>query len=374
VRLSIFVFCVWAAVTTGCTHVQLRHNTVRQAKTISDIYQQQVLDNLAKFARDPNALPHFAVATGGFSDVTDVTEGGLTAAWNATRFTGAGLASAVNRGMKQNWTLVPVNDPRKLELMRCAYQKAVACCRGRSSYCCPECSKRFKNFYTGNDNEEIPLPCTEESNGTITSCCLNSGWLKVGCKRCIHKFEKRDSCCLIGTHCRCHVCVSLGVGTDELTKLTIAILDFAINDPPAIRTKEVTAYLDGDGGPANSKDAAFVVTAALPITAGVKQVLTEQEKEISRLRAPFYHQRQLLERAFEGQRLQGILPAPASDTDIDKDTGKRPMPLEAPVNLPSIQDLPTTESPDVIRLTPRPSFRRVPQNQLFLEQLQRVRQ
>lgn len=44
----------------GCTHMHLHRSTVRQAGTLDDIYQQQVLDNLAKFVYDSNSLPHFA--------------------------------------------------------------------------------------------------------------------------------------------------------------------------------------------------------------------------------------------------------------------------------------------------------------------------
>jgi hypothetical protein len=31
----------------GCTHTQLRKNTIRQAGTLTDTYTQQVMDNLA---------------------------------------------------------------------------------------------------------------------------------------------------------------------------------------------------------------------------------------------------------------------------------------------------------------------------------------
>ena len=44
------------SVIVGCTHVQLQKDTVQQARTLSDIYQQQVLDNLAKFVYDFNSL------------------------------------------------------------------------------------------------------------------------------------------------------------------------------------------------------------------------------------------------------------------------------------------------------------------------------
>ena len=38
--------------TTGCMHIPLRNNTANQARTVSDLYQQQVLNNLAMFVDD----------------------------------------------------------------------------------------------------------------------------------------------------------------------------------------------------------------------------------------------------------------------------------------------------------------------------------
>ena len=63
-RLALGLAVAAALAGTGCTHVQLRKNTVNQADTLSEIYQQQVLDNLAMFVYDYYSLPHFAIPTG----------------------------------------------------------------------------------------------------------------------------------------------------------------------------------------------------------------------------------------------------------------------------------------------------------------------
>ena len=55
--------------------------------------------------------------------------------------------------MRENYTMTPINDPRKLELMRCAYQRAVtSCCMLGEAAGCPSCEKRFNRFYLGSPN------------------------------------------------------------------------------------------------------------------------------------------------------------------------------------------------------------------------------
>ena len=48
----IAVVALLLPVVAGCTHQQLRFNTVSQARTVADVHTQQVLDNLAKFVHD----------------------------------------------------------------------------------------------------------------------------------------------------------------------------------------------------------------------------------------------------------------------------------------------------------------------------------
>lgn len=262
----------------GCTHIQLRKNTVRQAATVSDIYQQQVLDNLAKFASDPNAMPHFAIATGGINDVDDSINGGFNLRWNFTRFIGADTGGTGTRTMSENWSLTTVSDPRKLELMRCAYQNAVSGCRGVSVDCCPDCQKRINSFYTGDKNTPPKHPLDPESSGEVTAACLNTGWFCVACESCGDKVRRNNPCCHVGTHCGCTVYVTPGRGTDELAKLTLAILDFAIHDPPPKKTKEVVAYLDANGAPANKHTATFAVKANVSASGDVQAILSDAER------------------------------------------------------------------------------------------------
>ena len=129
-------------VLTGCTHTRLRHNTVNQAQTLSEVYQHQVLNNLARFVYDSNALPDFAVPNAGASDVQDSANIGFAVNWIRSGFDSTALNGGATRGMAESWTLTPVTDPRKLELMCCAYQRAVAsCCPTSESAGCPDCLK-----------------------------------------------------------------------------------------------------------------------------------------------------------------------------------------------------------------------------------------
>ncbi len=149
-RLALASALLMIVLANGCTtHRALRRNTIKQAGTVTDIHQQQVLDNLAKFLYDPHAVPSFALATQGTSDVTDNGQASGVTGWLANGFDKFSLTLGASRTAKQNWTMTPVTDPRKLELMRCAYQRVLANCGVAESACCPDCKKRFNKFYTG---------------------------------------------------------------------------------------------------------------------------------------------------------------------------------------------------------------------------------
>lgn len=252
--------------TCGCTHAQLRRNTVRQAQSVADIYQQQVMDNLAKFAYDYNSLPHFSTASGGTSQIQDQGTLSYTGTWISSPV--QTLNPQLQRQALESWTMLPVSDPRKLELMRCAFQTAIAPCLGRApSGECPGCSKIFNHFYMGDPSIDIPHP---NDSGYITSKCIDPGycWLGIGCEKCA---PKNCGCTFIGRYCGTCVWVLPG-GQDELTKLTIAILDYAIKDPapspptPPVQMKTVVSFFDSNGAPTTRENAVREVMATIPAT------------------------------------------------------------------------------------------------------------
>lgn len=233
------VICVAALM--GCRQIQLRNHTAVQARTVSDMHTQQVMDNLAMFVYDPGSFPSFSTFDQGAAQVSDM--GGLATPTQIGRFTAAeilglttfGIEPRLERTAFESWTIKPVNDPRKLELMRCAYQRAVAGIHPEAD-CCPDCRRLFNKFYTGNPETEI---ADKVKSGHTTTDCLagDSYWFETGCKKCV---PRNCECLYVGSYCGRYVWVR-PEGRNELSKLTLAILDFAVNDPAKEEkpTKEV---------------------------------------------------------------------------------------------------------------------------------------
>ncbi len=67
-------------------------------------------------------------------------------------------------------------------------------------------------------------------------------WFHVGCKKCVPKH-----CTLVGHYYGTYVWVTRGLGSNELAELTIAMLDFAANEPRDLPQKEVTVNIEPDG-------------------------------------------------------------------------------------------------------------------------------
>ena len=260
------------SVALGCAHIQLQKDTVRQARTLSDIYEQQVLDNLAKFVYDINSLPHFSIADGGTTAVNDqlIGNGSLLLP------TGANSILGINgqRQCQEAWTLTPISDPRKLELMRCSYQRAVACALSCGQAVeCKNCQQLINSFYTGRADTSPRVArrstgqadpgmmrpqgcsqiqpsgsaeCWHETKATvgasgktpdeqrsvadlsgITADDLNAGccWFRVCCAKCIGRH--RHDCCKVGEYCGVHVVVEGNIGQEMLSRLTLVMLDLA---------------------------------------------------------------------------------------------------------------------------------------------------
>jgi hypothetical protein len=276
---------------SGCAATRLRCASAEQASAVGEFQQQQVLDNLAMFVLDYNSMPYFSYANQSADSVTDQAAINANATFTRVNtapssqlarivsfLSPASLAASAQRSMNHAFTITPVNDPRKLELMRCAYQLAVRSCgRGAVSGTCPDCNTRFKVFYTGDPNGDI----RQGANGITTSECLNSNccWFHIGCKKCA---PKHCDCTLVGEYCDCYVWVT-EEGRDELTKLTLAILDFALNNPPQKRTKEVVYNIDENGLPTTNNLAVGKVTASVAIDENPEALLKMSQAEEVRI-------------------------------------------------------------------------------------------
>ena len=107
---------------------------MNQAKSLTGIYERQVLDNLAMFSQNPDALPFFAIPKAGSAQVTD--SGAISASpLNGPIHTALSLTS-LSRGNAETWTLEPVSDPAKLRRMRCAYRRALGYSFKECNKCC----------------------------------------------------------------------------------------------------------------------------------------------------------------------------------------------------------------------------------------------
>jgi hypothetical protein len=279
-RAAGLVVLALIGLTCGCTHMQLQKNTVRQARTLGDIHQQQVLNNLAMFVYDYNSFPSFSIPNQGGSNVTDTGTAAAAPGWSrgagAFLFDSLGLSFGAAREAQESFTMTPVNDPRKLELMRCAYQQAASNCGyGEPSKHCPDCQAIMNKFYTGDPDGDA-----SKTDGTVNVECLKPAcWFQAGCKKCV---PKHCPCTYVGEYCGCYVWV-LPEGRNELAKLTLAILDYAVNDSPTLRSKQVVYYIDEYGLPTTQERAVGTVTAAVGIDEAPGSLLNSAAPDTARL-------------------------------------------------------------------------------------------
>lgn len=265
---------------SGCAHTQLRWNTTHQSRTLTEIYEQQVLDNLAMFVHDPNSLPFFSTPSSGSSQVTDQGSVGSDLTWRRAIGFDAGILKLFGqRQMLESWSLSPVSDPRRLELMRCAYQEVVANCGiGPAFDGCPSCEKLRNRFYMGLSKGTKSLAEHSIETGKTTPTCLSpTCWLGCGCKKCV---EVHGKCCKVGHYCGTYVWLLPG-GQNELSKLTLITLDYALNQPaspPVARTVEAEFRLKADGTPVTSvNETATVIKAILDVNGGLPKYTPPKE-------------------------------------------------------------------------------------------------
>lgn len=207
---------------TGCTHTQLQCNTIDQTRTTSDIYQQQVLDNLAMFVKNSSAVPQFSLLGDGSNDVSDSVNANADPL-NAFR---TALQLGGSRGMDQGWVVTPISDPHKLELMQCAYRRAL----GYVSNSCPNCKKLEAKFEGVDDAAYAP------------DCPVIGGFLQWSDRQC----DVPKGCCgLHGEYCGCYVWVCPNPEARmRFSRLVFKILDYAVHESHG-RTKTVTLNVKG---------------------------------------------------------------------------------------------------------------------------------
>ena len=243
---------------TGCASQHLRRNTVQHASTLPDIYEMQVLNNLARFVENPEATPHFELPSSGGTNIM----GQIAAETNALNTFRENFGLSANRSGATSWTLAPITDPDRLKRMKCAFQRAV----GHVPANCDECCKVQRQIITptSEPKEIVPYP-----DGTYTPgkdecndpCMRASCWFSTSCNR-------RDAVNSGGPfgHYRGIFVWIPKSGRADFSALVFDILNYASKSPASARTKEVTLYFDSDGKAVSKDDAHQVVKATIGLS------------------------------------------------------------------------------------------------------------
>jgi hypothetical protein len=311
---QVLIVMVAALMTLGCTHDQLRRNSLGQASSLAELHEQQVLDNIARFVHNPETIPYFALPGNALNEMNDkgsFVNNGLfkRAGFGFFPLESNGLNSTLERTAKENWILTPVNDPRKLELMRCAYRNAVnahvRCVDDVEGLAddCPDCVARWKKFYGTNKDGSI------SSGGRVTITCANSQvpWFHWGNK---HDVPKHERCLLVAEHCGVYVWVC-PQGRAELTKLTLMMLDFALNPFPSTPTKNVVIYLDSNYNPTFPDNASMVVSGTIAVSDPIQSILQGDQ---SRIRGATESRQKALD-----EEIPSPTPLPPRESDRSRD-------------------------------------------------------
>jgi hypothetical protein len=107
----------------GCAHRQLQCTTIKAGSTQTTLNYQQILENLAVFVCNREAVPWHIKLDGGIMQVTD--QGSLESgpALNGALFTWLPTVFG-ERTVVSQWQVDPTIDPSDLDLLRLAYLKA----------------------------------------------------------------------------------------------------------------------------------------------------------------------------------------------------------------------------------------------------------
>jgi hypothetical protein len=107
-------------VASGCTSVQLRNNTVRQVGTLTHLQHQVVLNNMAAYTCNPDAIPFQANLRIGATQIVD------SASTSMGRYIGEFTALlGLSRTAVNQWMTAPVTDEATLRLLRIAYRRSL---------------------------------------------------------------------------------------------------------------------------------------------------------------------------------------------------------------------------------------------------------
>jgi hypothetical protein len=177
-----------------------------------------VLNNVAMFVENPNAMPYYLTIGTGTTSVQDTA--GTKNVFNWDLFSNMGKATLwyfdkssaeldLQNQSQDQWSSAAVLNPDELILMRCVYQKVVA-----RPAC--DCDQKLMQFFG-------------KKPGFMEA--MRPGWYSIGCKHDVPK------CAVAVGHCGKTYVWVMPENLDYLTRLTLAILDIATIQPTAIGEK-----------------------------------------------------------------------------------------------------------------------------------------
>jgi hypothetical protein len=238
---------------------------MNQASTLPDLQYQQVLDNLARFADNPSALPWHVNFREGTTQITDSASGGAAVDIGPPANTLPQLFGS--RTVVVQWGMTPVIDSVELRLLRVAYRRALGSPEMPDPEFLNELAHELKNqfpsnadqrdeselFYeyssrgvrdysefdakvtTTNDDEicDGPEALASARSPLARNVCrqldvirrdltrIQPGWFHVGGKRDV----PRDAC-FVGRHGHRYVWVG-PEGREALTEFTLTVMKFS---------------------------------------------------------------------------------------------------------------------------------------------------
>jgi hypothetical protein len=134
-RLKLLLSSCLVAVFTGCQTAQLRESTVCQSRSVTDVYYDQILDNIAMLADHGDKLPYFSLPNSGqtatqysismnYTTNLDLLAANSTLARYVGKFIFDKHTAAVTGGDTniEQWNTKPTCDPDQILLMKFAYE------------------------------------------------------------------------------------------------------------------------------------------------------------------------------------------------------------------------------------------------------------
>jgi hypothetical protein len=250
---------------SGCIANRLGQRAMKQAETLPELQYQQVLDNLARFADNPSALPSHVKISDGTTQITDSGNAGVAVDLGPPATTLPQLIGS--RTVVVQWGMTPVIDASELRLMRIAYRRALGSPEMPDPAFLDDLAHELKNqlpanadqsdesllFYeysakgarnysefdarvaTTNDDEvvngpdalaSVRSPLAREVRRQVDGIRrdlekIQPGWFHVGSKRDI----PRDAC-YVGRHGDRYVWVGAD-GREALTEFTLTVMKLA---------------------------------------------------------------------------------------------------------------------------------------------------